>query len=273
MNGDVKTLLRCAVLFSQALGGMKHDNNNDWPSFPPELIQLFVGESVVEWWLLYEDPKRLRAAMADILFTPEQLAAFAGSKTTRADITQAVLALAANSDSWEKSFAKDIEAALKQAPEGAESKQMPTERLHQWFVALAANLYNYLAVMVYGENLCQLVKDAKAGDDQALVQAVQVDRTVLNLPYFQQRLARAQLAGDANFLDLLAYRLKNPLLRSKLKHPELRIAFAILQDEGLLENYTHEELLDLCQEAGVYEGDDVDTFRKTLTAYRREQRK
>jgi len=271
MNVDVKTLLRCAALFSQVLGEMKRDDG--WLFFSPESIQLIVGGSVIEWWLLYEDPTRLRTAMVDILFTPEQVAAFAGSKTMRTDITRAALSLVANSDSWGQSFAEDIEAAKRQTSEGVESKRMPTERLQKLFVALAANLYNYLAVMVYGKSLCQLVKETKGGNDEALVRAVQVDRTVLNLPYFQQRLARAQLAGDANFLDTLAYRIRNPLLRSKLKHPELRIAFAILQDEGLLDSNTQEKLLDFCKEAGLYKGDDMDAFRKTLTAYRREQGK
>lgn len=272
MNVDVKTLLGYAVLFSQALDEMKHDTDDRWVAFKPELAQ-FVADQNVKWWTLYENPAHLRAAMVVTLFSSEQLSGFIASASGRDDITRATLALTENCHALEASFEVDTGTVFDGTAVTPEHKQAAQERLGLWFVALAANLYNYLAVMVYGKSLCQLVKDAREGDDQALVQAVQVDRTVLNLPYFQQRLARAQLEGDTKFLDPLAYRLKNPLLRSKLKHPKLRIAFAILQDEGLLDRYTHEELLSLCQETGLYAGDDVDTFRKTLATYRREQRK
>lgn len=130
--------------------------------------------------------------------------------------------------------------------------------------------------MVFGQSLCQLVTDAKGGNDEAFVRAIQVDRTVLQHPYFRLRLTRAQLSGDANFMDMLGYRIRNPLLRSKLKNPKLWLAFAILQDEGLLEDDKRPplgELMDLCEKAGVYDKPDVNTFGKALARYLTEQRK
>lgn len=213
--------------------------------------------------------------MGAVVFTPEQWKRFAQNPNRREVVIRETFSLAEDSHEWEESFGADIAVALGQVPVTQEHKEQATGRVELLCAALVANLYNYLAVMVSGHSLCQLVALAKEGNDGALISAAQVDRTVLNLPYFQQRIARAQLTGDGDFMDKLSYRLRNPILRTKLRHPELRLAFAILQDEGLLEpgkRPPYGKLLDECREAGVYKGDDVDAFRKTLTEYLRAQR-
>lgn len=272
MEVNTVSLIQSARLFSQVLSELNY--RDGWLSFEPAFADFVIAQKI-DWWELYESPAMLRTAMAAVLFTPEQWQGLLASADRRSDIIRASFALVEDSSEWEASFGEDVAAALGRRPVTAEHKERAKDRVQLLCAALVANLYNYLAVMVFGHSLCQLVAQGKEGQDGALIHAAQVDRTVLNLPLFQARLARAQLLGDSDFLDKLSYRLRNPLLRGKLRHPALRLAFAILQDEGLLEpdkRAKHGELMDLCRQAGVYDGDDVDAFRKTLAEYLRAQR-
>ncbi len=129
--------------------------------------------------------------------------------------------------------------------------------------------------MVHGRSMCQLVTDAKNGNDEAFRQAVHIDRTVLQLPYFQQRLLKSQFSNDEVFLNKLASSIRTPILKSKIKYRTLMLAFAMLDDQNMLD-LPHEKLLDVCEEIGVT-GDehginDVDKLRKRLHEYRKQAR-
>lgn len=272
MEVGISTFIRSAHLFSGLLSELKC--RDGWLSFEAGFTKFVIAQKI-EWWELYEYPALLRACMAAVLFKPDQWKWFAESADRRELIIRETLGLVEDSREWEASFGADIEAALGRTPVTQEYREKAMERVELLCAALVANLYNYLSVMVFGQSLCQLLAHGKDGNDTALIHAAQVDRTVLNLPNFQQRLARAQLTGENDFLDKLSYRLRNPLLRGKLRHPALRLAFAILQDQGLLEpgkRPPYGELMDMCRQAGVYDGEDVDAFRKTLTEYLRAQR-
>ena len=112
--------------------------------------------------------------------------------------------------------------------------------------------------------------------DEAYRQAVQIDRTVLFLPYFQDRMIKAQLGNDGPFIKSVGDSLKRPILSSKIKYRTLRLTFAILQDEGLLD-LPREQLLNICEEVGVYGKsygvEDVDHLKKRLRDYRKDQGK
>ncbi|MDE2461163.1 MAG: hypothetical protein KGL98_07920 [Gammaproteobacteria bacterium] len=272
MEVNILALIRTAHLFADVLSELKY--RDGWLSFGPEFAK-FVIDRKIDWWELYENAAILRLALPAVLLRPEQWKRLADEPNKREAIAREFLALAEDSSELGKSFEAEAEAALGKTPATTEHQKEAMERVELLFAGFVGNLYNYLAVTVFGHSLCQLVALAKEGNDGALITAAQVDRTVLNLPYFQQRVARAQLTGDGDFLDKLSYRLRNPILRTKLRHPDLRLAFAILQDEGLLEpgkRLPYGKLMDQCRDAGVYKGDDVDAFRKTLTEYLRAQR-
>ena len=136
-------------------------------------------------------------------------------------------------------------------------------------------LFNYHSLMFHGKTLFHLVSAAKEGNDKAFCLAIQIDRTILNLPYFRERLIKSQFTNDQEFLTRLASRLKNPIIRSRIRYRTLWLTFAILEDEGLLE-LPHEEILDICEDVGVYGKkfgvEDVGHLRKRLNEYRRMQR-
>lgn len=143
---------------------------------------------------------------------------------------------------------------------------------HLWMGFLTGFFQN-VSVMVHGEKLTSLVAQAKAGNDEALCKAVQIDKRILTtIPYFKQRFERAAMEGDQDFADRLAYRLQCPPYRGKVRHKALYLAFAFLDQVGLLATMKHREILDLCNEAGLDAHanriDDVKNLSKRLADYR-----
>lgn len=140
------------------------------------------------------------------------------------------------------------------------------------YYSVVTQLHHYLALMSFGTSQCDLVRLAKAGDDNALFQAVQVDKTVLfGIPYFRQRLANAQVAGELGFMDKLAKAVQGKPLRSKIRYKTLMMVFAVLDDEGFLD-ISLDQLMDICEDIGVYGREygieDVDSLRKRVQYYR-----
>jgi len=154
-----------------------------------------------------------------------------------------------------------------------EKREFWQQMAFYWLGMLLA-FHELLALLVHGRSMRQLVNDAKRGDDKAYVLAVQTDRTVLNLPYFADRLLRAQISGDHVFLDSLGYRMKNPLINGKIKNRTLFLLFAILESENKLD-MPLKELLQLCQDVGVYGKQygvgDVNSLGKRRREYKKNQ--
>jgi hypothetical protein len=162
--------------------------------------------------------------------------------------------------------AKDRWAAL-----GPEERVDETTRATLLLYAVITQFCHYCGLMTFGRSLCDLVADAIAGDDIAFCKAVQLDKTILySIPYFRERLARAQLSADLVFLQKLSTAITGKQLAGYIKHKELMFVFAILDDEGML-GLPAEELFDLCEELGIYGQRfgifDVGTFRKRRSYY------
>lgn len=144
---------------------------------------------------------------------------------------------------------------------------------HLWMGFLAGFFQN-VSVMVHGEKLTSLVAQAKAGSDEAFCKAIQIDKRILTtIPYFKQRFERVTLDGDKHFADALSYRLQCPPYKGKIRHKALWMTFAYLDLVGLLDNLPHQEILDLCDDAGVggYANriEDVKHLSKRLADFRR----
>jgi len=104
---------------------------------------------------------------------------------------------------------------------------------HDVWVNQLVLFYNDLSVAAHGESIFNLVARAiDAQDNDALVKAVQIDRTLL--PYFEKHLRRQSLKGNHGFLDSLAYRVNNPPRKGENKHPLLWIFFKDLLAVGCL---------------------------------------
>lgn len=144
---------------------------------------------------------------------------------------------------------------------------------HLWMGFLAGFFQN-VSIMVHGEKLTSLVAQAKAGSDDAFCKAVQIDKRILTtIPYFKHRFERGASEGEQDFAGTLAYRLQCPPYRGKIRHKALWMTFAYLDLVGLLDTLPHQEILDICDEAGVggfaNRIEDVKHLSKRLADFRR----
>ncbi|CAG4884676.1 conserved protein of unknown function [Georgfuchsia toluolica] len=146
-----------------------------------------------------------------------------------------------------------------------------------FWAGIFGTLFNTLSLMVHGIKLTTLVPLALNGDDDALLKAAQIDRCLItHHPYFLARKQQAQDLGQDKFLQALAYRECNPPLRGKIRYPALYMLFGILDSVRWLHDLKHEEILDLCDSAGLerYQNriDDVNYLTKRLLEYSRWQK-
>lgn len=164
-------------------------------------------------------------------------------------------------------------AAFLELPEGErKAKAAAAQFVTMGFLCA---FHQSLSVMVHGEKLTSLVKQAIEGNDDAFVKAVQIDRRILTqIPFFRERFERAQFepwGGD--FSDKIAYRLKTPPYRGKIRYKSLWYVFSMLELTGWLDRLTGAELLKVCDEIGLDERFCRIESEKHLVARRREYRK
>lgn len=240
--------------------------------------------------LLYDNENSIGIAFLLFLLGEEGLKEFNAdfSKLNPEEQMQAyteMLEKAQEEDTW--SWVDDLfpdtpekEAAARQAYDALsdDEKREHAKRAGFFWSSFYASFYNYLSVMLTGQKLTELVALAKQGDEAAFGKALQVDpRLLAHHPYFQQRHRQAIEEGEANFLKRVGYRLANPGPRGQIRYPGLYMVFAILDVLGWLDGgMTHNEILDLCDEAGLdpYQNriEDVTSLTKRLGEYRKMQK-
>jgi len=131
--------------------------------------------------------------------------------------------------------------------------------------------------MVHGSKMTSLVPKAIAGDEDSFFKAVQIDRMLLiHHPYFRERKALAQDNAEAGFLSRLSYRESSSPLKGKIQYPGLYMLFGILDAYQWLDDLKHDEILDICDAAGLdrYQNriEDVNYITKRLIEYHRWQK-
>lgn len=146
-----------------------------------------------------------------------------------------------------------------------------------FFAHVFLSLHNYFSILVNGEKMVSLVPKAISGDDQAFCKAVRIDRSLLiHHPYFSDRYQRAQSKPDKFFLKKLAASQSTPNLVGRIKNPEIYLIFAMLENVGWLDDFKHNEILDLVEQAGFDRKSlnltDVNCLTKHLIRYRRYQK-
>jgi hypothetical protein len=159
------------------------------------------------------------------------------------------------------------------------TEQQALIRQAQWFLTcFLATFHNYLAVMVHGKKMTRLVPDAIAGDREAFLKAIQIDRTLLTShPFFSAERARAAEIGDISFLKKISYREQNPTVRGRIRHPTLWALFSVLDGLHSLDGvFTHAEILRMCDDAQIDRLDnrieDLGYLSKRIADFRRYQR-
>lgn len=165
--------------------------------------------------------------------------------------------------------------AVDQLPE--DEKEELKKRGVTFWCFLFSSFFNTLALMVHGASMTTLVSQAIAGDDEAFLKAIQIDRMLLtHYPYFRDRKFRAQDEGDLDFLNKISYRETNPPLRGRVQFPALYMLFGVLDSFRILSDLKHREILDICEDAGLdrYQNriEDTSYLGKRLKDYREWQK-
>lgn len=182
-------------------------------------------------------------------------------------------------DAMDNAFDFDEESAnqhfLDMTPE---EKQISIAHAQRFLSFFLASFHNYLAVMVHGKKMTQLVPEAMQGNRESFLMAVHIDRSLLsNHPFFSSSRLRAAETGDLEFLRKIAYREQSPTMRGRIQYPTLWTLFSILDGLNALDGvFTHGEILDLCDEAQIHRTEnrieDVGYLTKRIRDFRRFQK-
>lgn len=236
------------------------ENSGGWLVLNDNIIENSIRLKL-EWWKAYEDEKLLKTYQLLMFFDLEELKQIKTEQEAlhaREELESFMLEFAESKDFKECRPLTDEETAeIKQYIERVLADSTKEEQVEFWrdisfqLLGLYSSFFDLLALMIHGKSMRQLVFEAKENNDKSFVLAVQTDRMVLSLPYFQQRMLKAQLRGERQFLDELGYRMKNPVIKGKIRRRTLWLVFALLENEGLLDMPLN-ELLYICTEAGIY---------------------
>jgi hypothetical protein len=139
-----------------------------------------------------------------------------------------------------------------------------------------AYVFNLQAYKLGKSTINALINRVRAGDDDALMEAVYVDRMALACPSIAKRIARATLERDENFFVLLS----KSITRTRPKKPpdpkynDLRFGLELLEQAKGLNNISYEDMFGLlAKELNHYPYTADDTFDSFRRLVQREKRK
>lgn len=266
---------------------LQHIESEDgYVRFPPLLSRWITNLNIGNYPELYEEEARIGAMMLRALLTPEEIRELDAElvslspeerarflRETITDMEAAGDAFVLPKSPGEQKRANELFNALSH-----EEKKDSIEFMQRFLMAVLASFYQSLSVMVHGEKLTSLVAQAKAGNDKAFAKAIQIDKRILvAIPHFKKRFEDANTEGDHKFTENVGAHMSRPPYKGKIRHKALYLAFAFLDQVGLLATMKHREILDLCIEGGL-DGhanrvDDVKNLSKRLAEYRSFQRR
>ncbi|NOT15227.1 MAG: hypothetical protein HOP21_06550 [Methylotenera sp.] len=276
----IKAAINLTPQYADLLRDLQRGNGRAFFSAEIANIRKKLGDYV----LVYDDERKIGRALFLAMMGEDGFKEFTAeiNNTTPSEQQEFVDGVASPDNEFVKAFSsfeipktpsewKAAREANAQLPED-ERKELEKRGAILWCF-LFSSFFNVLALMVHGSRMTTLVPQAIAGDDEAFLKAIQIDRMLFtHYPYFRDRKFTAQDEGDVAFLEQLAYRETNPPLRGKVTYPALYMLFGILDSFQILSDLKHREILDICDEAGLdrYQNriEDVGYLTKRLGDYR-----
>lgn len=247
-------------------------------SLPDQVIDLLSIDGLPPWSSYYDDPLKLKTLASKVLIGPRKLKKFNKrikklNKDEQAKIRESFKTQILDSDVIDLGFDKvkiPSEADFDQwLDEAINTKNTDNQAsLYLMLYTMLTQIFFYLAVMTFGRSMTSLVQAAQKGDEGAFFAAVRIDKTVLfGVPYFRQRLLKAQISSEPQFLQKLANAIKGTSLGSKLSYRRLMFVFVLLDDEGFLDLPLN-QLLEICIEVGIIGIDDPELLGKRRKYYK-----
>ena len=193
----------------------------------PDSVKLL--SEVPPWSLFYELPYRSFLAICIIEF----------------NLTETIQKVAQSDDQFQSflNFMEDLEN------ESIDDEELTDEEKGFRF-SLVMALTNQLSSMAtHSQPLSILIEKVRKGDDEALFDAVLVDRSIVSAPSITNRIQVAQLTEDENFMELLSKAIKRSRpRRPDVKLDDLRYMIEVLDEEIGLSNITHDKIYDILAE-------------------------
>ncbi|MFK5915534.1 MAG: hypothetical protein QM484_14300 [Woeseiaceae bacterium] len=250
------------------------EQNKGWFALTDEFIEI-MHKFNLRWWEYYEDEDRLRALNVLMFLDPEEC-----KKITNEESIEEVINEVSGFLESDEEIATLTEEEQNKFTEqfNSSSEEQQQEHLKQMaimYTGFLCSIFNLIAQMTHKKNMCQLIASAKSGDDEAFKNAIKVDKAVLQLPYFQERLSRANLAGEHIFLNNVGLSIRAPHLSGRLRHRKLWIALSLMDQDGLIETLSNKEILDILMSTGIFDytdGIDDSYFNKRLKEYKSQHR-
>ena len=245
LNSSIQFLKVLIPTFDELFADM--EKSDGWFPYNGQALSNLIESLEIEHWAeLYLDENKMYARSLAALFGEDVLKEIENDPDKALEEIKHVCTELLSDDIVSPSKAETSEDFNSASEEELDIlKQSP--RLLLTFLAV---LHDCLACMIHGESLCKLVAAAQNGDDQAFCKAMHIDRTILHLPFAKRRIMQAQFDSDDQFVRDLAYRLKQPIMKGKIRYRTLYLVFSFLDREGFL-TLPHDQLLDVCQELGV----------------------
>lgn len=283
-----KLIVSLAPQYAEMLSDLQSPTR--WAKMSRKLDSYLQGEAAEQYVIVYDDENRIHKCLWLALCGEEghkelnaELAAMAQDEQLAWANELVAEASEEGGLSWVEDIfpdtpAKEEAARLNFEALSDEEKQEASKRATYWWFFFLGSFYNYLSLMLHGSKLTVLVARAKAGDPDAFCKAIHVEPSLLRHHlYFRDRYLQAQEGGETAFLKRIGYRLAHPGLKGQIQYPGLNMVFAMLDAAGWLEGgVTHEQILDICDEAGLarYENriEDASYLTKRLGAYRARQK-
>ncbi len=258
--------------------------NADADGLTPKLRQWIKRYEIVSWAEAYEDFKNFLMVQVGALSTLDEPPAVLFSPPKIESVEDMHRWLDSAWETCEQFLDDDSDDDLAfMDDEDAEAWSLvsphedgkPISRQAVFLTAALVVVFNYFSCMVHRKSLFQLVAEAKAGDDAALLKAIQIDKTSLSdISYFRERVQSAALAGDAKFLTRIAQYRSKPTFQSGTALNSLYLAFSLLDAIGMLSAYAEdmERFADFCQTLGIYgpadDAVDVENFARALRRFK-----
>lgn len=114
------------------------------------------------------------------------------------------------------------------------------EKKHLLWLAIVLQR-NILSIMLFHKSMGALVEEVRQGSDTALFNAVRVDRTVLFAAPCADRLSRAEMLSDKDFLRHLRSAIKGPTKKHMEAIQDLRYSIVALRECGF-DRFTDEDI-------------------------------
>ena len=256
---NITEILKYGIPDAEWLLG-KIESEQGWLRFPPYLTSVISNLRIESYPLLYASEAAMAAMLLRGFMSLEEIQTFgaemeAASQGERGEV---VLQLARDLDEAverikiPKTPEQEAQARKLFEAMSPEDQQEAIRVGQHFFCFFFASFYQNLSVMVHGEKLTSLVAQAKAGNDNAFVKAIQIDKRILTAdPLFSARFNRAQMESDSNFCDAMAYRLKTAPYKGKISNNSLWLSFYIFESAQLLDLLSYREIMEICDEAGV----------------------